>query len=314
MANYFLPIGLLLAFVVAWLAPGPGTQLQQMGLTPWMVVAIFLINGYQSNLKQFPRGRAVVPLALIAIVISLVIGPLLGLAFVSAVPLPVAAAMGLVVMATVPPTLSSGIVMTQIAGGDVVKALFLTILLNLLGIFSIPFMLHSTLDSVGLVEISPLPLLKQLVLIVLIPFLVGMLLKSLVSIPPRHWALKYLPSSCVIATVWISASASSDTLKALDLSVFLLLVLGALGIHGSLLLLCWGSRLLNRPDRPELLALTFTTSQKTLPVALGVLAVMHQLVGLAMVACIIFHFLQLLLDSMIASRAGAASRAYAGAS
>lgn len=302
MAHYFLPVGLVLALLISWLEPAPGTALQQMGLAPWLVITIFLVNGYQANLKQFPRGRAVVPLAAIAIAISLLISPLLGLAIASGLGLPAAAALGLVAMATVPPTLSSGIVVTQLAGGDVVKALFLTILLNLLGIFTIPFMLHLTLGSAGLVEVSPLPLLKQLLLIVLVPFLLGMGLKSLVRIPPRHWLLKYLPSSCVITTVWISASASSETLRALDLSLFLLLVVGALAVHGTLLVLCGAAGAMRGMERGERLALLFTASQKTLPVALGVLAGMNQLVGLAMVACIIFHFLQLMLDSMIASR------------
>jgi sodium/bile acid cotransporter 7 len=306
MNSYFLPVGLLLAFLIAWLAPDPGAILQQLGLIPWMVVTIFLINGYQTSLKQLPHGGEILSASIIAILISLLISPFVGLAVISVVAFPVGAAIGLVVMATVPPTLSSGIVMTQIAGGNVAKALFLTILLNLIGVFTIPFMLQLTLDSVGIISISPLPLLKQLILIVIIPFIVGMVLKSVVHIPSRHWLLRYLPSSCVIATVWMSVSASADTLKELDFQLFLLIVIGVLIVHGSLLLLCWLSRYLYRPERSEWLALLFTSSQKTLPVAVGVLAALHQPIGLAMVACIIFHFLQLFIDSIIASKMGRA--------
>lgn len=308
MNSYFLPVGLLLAFLIAWLDPAPGAMLQQMGLIPWMVVTIFLINGYQTSLKQLPHGREILSASIIAILISLLISPFIGLAVVSAVSLPVGAAMGLVVMATVPPTLSSGIVMTGIAGGNVAKALFLTILLNLVGVFTIPFMLQFTLDTVGIISISPLPLLKQLILVVLIPFLVGMILKSVAHISSRHWLLRYLPSSCVIATVWMSVSASADTLKELDFQLLLLIVVGAIAVHGALLLLCWLSRYLYRPELSEWLALLFTASQKTLPVAIGVLAALNQPIGLAMVACIIFHFLQLFIDSLIASRIALAQK------
>ena len=304
MNSYFLPVGLLLAFLIAWLIPDPGAMLQEMGLIPWMVVTIFLVNGYQTSLKQLPHGREILSASIIAILISLLISPFIGLAVVAAVSLPTGAAMGLVVMATVPPTLSSGIVMTGIAGGNVAKALFLTILLNLIGVFTIPFMLQLTLDSVGIISISPLPLLKQLILIVLIPFLAGMVLKPVIRIPSRHWSLKFLPSSCVVATVWMSVSASVDTLKELDFRLFLLIFVGAIAVHGALLLLCWLSRYLYRPNRSEWIALLFTVSQKTLPVAVGVLAALNQPIGLAMVACIIFHFLQLFIDSMIASRMG----------
>ncbi|MES9935327.1 MAG: bile acid:sodium symporter [Sedimenticola sp.] len=308
MNSYFLPVGLLLAFLVAWIDPDPGTRLQQMGLIPWVIVTIFLINGYQIDLKKLPRGRSVLTASMVAILISLLISPFIGLAAVSAMSLPAGAALGLVVMATVPPTLSSGIVMTGIAGGNVAKALFLTILLNLAGVFTIPYMLHFTLESVGIISISPLPLLKQLILVVLIPFLVGMWLKSVIRISSRHWVLRYLPSSCVIATVWMSVSTSVDTLKAVDLQLLLFIAVGALIVHGALLMLCWLVRFLYQPARGEWLALLFTASQKTLPVAIGVLAALNQPIGLAVVVCIIFHFLQLFIDSMIASRMGRESK------
>jgi len=304
MNSYFLPIGLLLALLVSMLEPFPGTLLQQRGLVPWMVVTIFLINGYQVNLRQLPHRGKLFPASMAGILISLLISPLVGLAVVSTVALPTGFALGLVVMATVPPTLSSGIAMTQMAGGNVAKALFLTILLNLIGVFTVPFMLQLTLGSAGLVSLSALPVLKQLLLLVLIPFAIGVLSQSVLRIPQRHLLLRYLPLSCVIGTVWMSASASSDALKGLDIALLLMVAIGSLGIHGSLLLLCWLSRYIYRPERSEWLALLFTASQKTLPIGLGVLAIMNRSVGTAMVACIVYHFLQLFVDSMIAARMG----------
>ena len=135
--SYFLPVGLLLALIVAVLAPTPGALLQQAGLVPWMVVIIFLVNGYQVDLKKLPRVGRAAKASVVAIAISLLLSPLIGLATVSLFELPADVALGLVVMATVPPTLSSGIVMTQVAGGNVPKALFLTILLNLIGVLSL---------------------------------------------------------------------------------------------------------------------------------------------------------------------------------
>lgn len=303
MNSYFLPVGLLLAFAVAWLNPEPGTVLQRWGLIPWMVVAIFLVNGYQSDLKALPRGRSILMATLVGLLISLVISPFVGLAAVSVLPLPLGAAIGIVVMATVPPTLSSGIVMTGIAGGNVVKALYLTVVLNLVGVFTIPYMLHLTLGSVGLVEISPLPLLRQLVLLVLVPFLLGMLAKRALGLAPAPW-VKLLPTLCVIGTVWMSVSASVETLRVLSLELLVMITFGALIVHLTLLLLCWLARFVYRPTNSEWIALLFPVAQKTLPVAIGVLAAMGEPLGLAVVACILFHFLQLFIDSMIASRLG----------
>ena len=302
MSSYFLPIGLVLALAIAVLAPVPGKVLHDVGVVPWMVVTIFLVNGYQIDLAKLPRASRVLRASIVGVLISLFISPLIGLAVVTAFSVPADIALGLVVMATVPPTLTAGIVMTVAAGGNAPKAMFLTILLNLVGVFTVPFMLQLTLGSAGLVSISPLPLFKQLVLLVLVPFVVGAALQSFVLASSLRWLLKFLPSACVITTVWVSASASSELLTGLDLVSLLLVLMGAFIIHVSLLLLCWASRYIYRPEHGEWLALLFTASQKTLPIAIGVLAMLDQAVGVAIVAGIIFHFVQLLIDSMIASR------------
>ncbi|MCW8908257.1 MAG: bile acid:sodium symporter [Sedimenticola sp.] len=302
MNPHFLPTGLLLAFALSWLLPAPGLALQQAGLIPWMVVIIFLVNGYQTLIGGIPFSGALLRTALSAILISLLISPFLGQAIALLLALPAGAAVGLVVTATVPSTLSSGIVMTQLAGGDGVKALFLTILLNLLGVFTIPFMLPLVLNSVGNIELSPWPLLEKLVLIVLVPFLLGMMGRRMIQRSPRHWLIRYLPSSCVIATVWMSVSASSQTLQEISPTLLVVIVAASLLLHGALLLLCLASRKLLTSERGEWIALLFTASQKTLPVAVGVLAALNQPVGVALVVCILFHFLQLFVDSMLASR------------
>lgn len=302
MNSYYLPGGLLLAFIVAWFAPETGAMLQEMGLIPWMVVTIFLINGYQTQLNAMPLSGKMWTTALIAVVINLILSPFLGLLTASLLALPTGAAIGIIVTATVPSTLSSGIVMTHLAGGDSTKALFLTILLNLLGVFTIPFMLPVVLGNVGSIELSPWPLLKQLIIIVLIPFIIGMLGRRTLQISPKHVVIRYLPSTCVIATVWMSVSASSETLKEISLTLIGMIIVGAILLHAVLLLLCLGSRLFNPSERGEWIALMFTASQKTLPVAVGVLAALNQPIGVALVACILFHFLQLFVDSILAAR------------
>jgi len=302
MNSYFLPVGLSLAFTVAWLIPEPGRMLDQWGLIPWMVVTIFLVNGYQTRLQHIPREKSLILTALLAIAINLLLSPVVGLILVKLSGLPHGAALGLVVMASVPATLSSGIVMTQLAGGDGVKALALTILLNMCGVFILPLTLQATLGTVGIVVLSPWALLLQLLQIVLLPFVIGILLRSVEKLRFNPLLLKYIPSLCVVATVWMSMSSSTDALRGISVDMLLLILLCAGSIHWILQLLCWGSRRFYRVDRAESLALLFTASQKTLPVAIGVLTAMDHPAGMALVACILFHFLQLFWDAILASR------------
>ena len=304
LSGVFLPAGLLLVLLLAWLQPAPGSALERAGLIPWMVATIFLVNGYQTRLRELPGGRTLIASSLIAVVIALLLAPFIGLFVTGMAGLPVAAAMGLVVMATVPPTLSSGIVMTRIAGGNAAKALFLTILLNLIGVVTVPYLLQLLLQSLGDVSLSPLSLLRQLLLIVVLPFAAGALARTWVRLPPRHWLLRYLPSLCVVATVWMAVSASAPALGRLDGGLLVTIALASLAIHASLLLLCLLVRPLYRAAPADWIALLFPVSQKTLPVAVGILAGLDGSAGLALVACILFHFVQLFTDSVIAARLG----------
>jgi sodium/bile acid cotransporter 7 len=43
----------------------------------------------------------------------------------------------------------------------------------------------------------------------------------------------------------------------------------------------------------------FTTSQKTLPVAISVLAALNLPIGEAVLTCVLFHFLMLFADSLL---------------
>ncbi|MCP5406195.1 MAG: bile acid:sodium symporter [Chromatiaceae bacterium] len=302
MKSYFLPLGLTLAFIVAWLVPWPGRVLGELGLIPWMVVIIFLVNGYQTRVHRIPKEKSLIVTALLAVAINLLLSPFVGLHLVTQFELPDGAALGLVVMSSVPATLSSGIVMTQLAGGDGVKALALTIMLNLIGVFILPLTMQATLGSAGIVELSPLDMLLQLIQIVLMPFVLGMLLRRSEKLQANPQVVKYLPSLCVVATVWMSISSSTDTLREISVGLLSLILLCAGAVHGLLQLLCWGSRRLYKVDRAESIALLFTASQKTLPVAIGVLTAMDHPAGLAIVACILFHFLQLFWDAILASR------------
>ena len=299
MKSAFLPVGLLLALLVAWLEPAPGSSLKDAGLIPWAVVAIFLVNGYQTNLAELPRNRQFIYVVVAAGVINLLLAPVIGLAAAGVAGLSAGATLGLVVKSTVPSTLSTCIVLTQLAGGYGLWALVMTLILNIVGVFTLPFILDLLLTQSGNLAIDPLALLLKLVQLVLLPFLIGIGLRRISTLDPHHPVLQYLPSSCVIAAVWMSLSSSSSlftnlqghtllTIALVSCAVHLLLMVRA-GLSGKLLKLEWQAQV----------ALIFTASQKTLPVAVSVLAALNNSVGEALLVCVMFHFLQVLIDSTL---------------
>ncbi len=301
----FLPIGLVAAIAAALAVPLPAGVVAALGwFRPWLVITIFLVNGYQTRLSEAPRGWTF-PLTFATVaVLTLGAGPWLGRGVAELYGLPAAVALGLVVMAAMPPTLSSGIVLTEVAGGNGLWALMLTVGINLVGVFAIPFMLAWAAPRApgeAGVAVDSAALLTKLMLWVLAPFLVGGLAKRLVGGRGLAPAMKYIPSTCVILTVWISCMMKRNDLLSLSLSTLGLMAVGGLTVHLVLMAACVAGSVPLRLGPSQRRAMLFVGSQKTLPVALGVLTALPGVGAGAVIVCIVFHFLQLLTDSFIAA-------------
>ncbi|MDP5290990.1 bile acid:sodium symporter [Oceanimonas sp. CHS3-5] len=304
-----LPGGLCAAIILALLLPGPGVWLAQWQPLPWLVAVIFLVNGLQTQVRELRPEAGFGRVFGLALVISLLLSPLLGALLYYYSGLAPGLALGLLVVSVVPPTLSSCVVLTRLSGGNAQWSLFMTLGLNLLGIVTIPLMLSLLIGSSG--ELSPWPLLHKLSLMVLLPFVLGILLRLVLGARVVHRWMTLVPTLSVVTTAWITLSTSRAALLALEGADLLALAAWSLLLHGLLLLLCRlaGSGL----ARPARLALMFTAAQKTTPVAVSVLVAMNAAGGLAVVACLVFHFLHMLADSLLASRIAARTAALARA-
>lgn len=299
MKAFFLPAGLLLSALVAGVVPSWGASLQQLGLIPWAIVVIFLINGYQTQLSALPKNHHFASALLAASLIILGFAPFLGALLAGLLGFSGIMALGLVVKATVPSTLSTSIVMTQLAGGNPLWALVMTVITNAVGVFSIPLLLSLTLTDAGSFQLDPWALLLQLILLVLLPFIAGLAARQIFSLAPDHLLLQYLPSVCIILAVWMSLSASSDVFAQLNLLDFGRILAATLLLHFGLMALgALAGRLLRTPREGQV-ALLLISSQKTLPVAISVLAAIGPDLGEAVLVCVLFHFIQLLADSLM---------------
>lgn len=298
MKSLFLPAGLVLGFSIAWVWPELGQSVKSAGLMPWTIVVIFLLNGLQTRLNDLPRERVFFLALAVAALITLLLSPLLAALLAYWLPLSAGLILGLQVKAAMPSTLSTCIVMTRLAGGNPLWALVITVVLNMLAVFSIPFVLALSLGD-GQLSLSPWQLLGQLMLLVLLPFSVGFLLSKLVAIRADHSLFQYLPSSCIILAVWMALSDSQQMFQTLSLSTFLNIALVTLLLHfGLMALAAISAWWLNVPESGWV-AMLLTSSQKTLPVAITVLASLNQPVGEAVLMCVLFHFIQLFCDASV---------------
>jgi len=113
-----------------------------------IIFFIFIFSGLLIESDQIIAGIRDIKSTVLALSVILLFAPLAAL-ILSFFPLDTSVIVGLFIVAVMPTTLSSGIVMTGTAGGNMAHALFVTILSNFIGIFSIPVILSFLLSFIN---------------------------------------------------------------------------------------------------------------------------------------------------------------------
>jgi solute carrier family 10 (sodium/bile acid cotransporter), member 7 len=174
--SYHLLFGLAFAILLGIAAPSPGKAVGRwpLDVANWCVVLIFLLAGIKLKTAEL-RNAVKFPKALIVgVILILFITPLFGFIFLAldgAMEYPEFVT-GLTMFAVLPTTISSGVVITGLAKGNVGLSLVLSVSTNILGVLTVPFMLAFVLGADGS-EMKPWELLGKLCLTILVPVVIG---------------------------------------------------------------------------------------------------------------------------------------------
>lgn len=283
---------------------------------------------------QALRAKGSVAYGLIAI---LLITPLAALVMLQLPLYPPQMALGLAVFATMPTTLSSAVSLTQMAGGNTAMALLLTVTSNMLSVLTLPFIIpavlargqhclgaaapsHTVLGGNTGSVLEPSQLLVQLCLTVLVPTLAGWLLRSAVR-PLGGWVDANRKKMSLINALflgmvpWMQVSKAVSQNISVSPSCLVCTLAASAALHCTYLAgnsaFIWGFKLGGGEgkSREQVLglrrALLLCTSQKTLPIAIAIIAnlanTVGDAVGVAAIACVISHLLQIIMDSFLVS-------------
>jgi len=314
MKKFFLKYGFLLGLglvVVITIGDVTGTAatIGRWLKTHWgpevVVVLIFLSSGLGLSSREFRAGLGDISGVLMALVIIFAVAPTLAVGL-SQLPLTKGVIIGLFLVAVMPTTLSSGVVMTAAAGGNMAHALVITILANSLAIFTIPVTLAWLLALVGdagAIVMDRSGMMLRIGALVLLPLAGGLALNYWLRVESQRIAPKVqiLNQGLVLAIVWMAVSqaraiilGSSQTLvMALVLSfVFHGLLLGISGLVTSL-----GGRQRGRRE-----SIIFMGGQKTLPLAILLQMSLFPHHVAALVVCVVHHIVHLVMDAYLVAR------------
>ena len=297
----FLPVGMVTAILLSFIYPQFGISMKKTLGSNLFIVLIFLICGWRTKFGEMQFNRKFLRDFLFCGIMALIISPLLGLGLGKVMRLDEAAILGLIIIACVPPTLSSGIVMAETAGGNVLLAMMMTVVYNLVGVVSMPLVISTLVSSDGNIDTKPLKMFIDLVLLVLLPFFIGWAVQKFAKLKPPAWT-GYIPSSCVILLILGFFSGARDKFLSYDLKLLLIAV--AAGVLLRLIFLAafyYGGKLL-KMERADRIGAMFTAGSKSLTIALTMLAIIGAGSGAAIIPCMVFYALQSVIDSTLAAK------------
>jgi sodium/bile acid cotransporter 7 len=270
-----------------------------------VIVLIFFFSGLILNVRQIRTGVMDIKVIIAALIIIFLVAPAVGLLF-GAIPIDTGIVIGIFLVAVMPTTLSSGVVMTGAAGGNMAQALAITIIANGLAVFTIPLMLALLLNLVDgstIIVIDRLAIMIKLGFYVLLPLCLGLAIKIFAESFTNRFVhrLQILNQFLVLAIVWMAMSQARDAIVGGGASVGIILVL-VFSFHAILLVsaaIFIGCLKLGKGRRESVI---FMGGQKTLPLSIILQVSLFPQYGLALVVCALHHVIHLLMDGYLVGR------------
>lgn len=312
--KYHLPIGLLIGTLIGFLIPAPGVFLSQFPLSRICVGLIFLCSGLKLETSEIKKALTAVKSSAFGIIFSLLISPCIAFLLLTFPPLdPPELMTGLIIFCCLPTTVTSGVVLTGSAIGNVPLALLLSVSTNLLGVLTVPAVLSIVFANMkGGIKLDPWPLLIKMVINILIPLAVGKSARELITPVPKlvkenKTFLKLFSSFCLLLIPFMEISKSADQLSELSALSILYTALIVCLVLGIWLIVCnLICVFILRISIAEQKAVVMMSCSKTLAVGVTVIDLLpSELVtnkGLILIPCMIFHFIQMISFAFIAAQ------------
>ncbi len=310
--QFWFLLGLVLVFMAVIIdrtdtLAGIGISFKDNYASEIIIFLIFTVSGLLIEKDQIKAGIRNMKSTLLSLMVIVIISPVVALLF-SCLPLETGVVIGLFLVAVMPTTLSSGVVMTGAAGGNMAQALFVTITSNFIGIFSIPLILSWLLlffDQSKHLAIAQGAMIIKLTVLVLVPLIIGVYTKPFVFkiIHPDKSKLQIINQCMVIGMVFISVAGAKQILMGKGMAILYIVVL-VTAFH----LILLGSSLslikIFSIKKGSYESVIFMGSQKTLPLSIMIQVSYFSEFGIALLVCVMHHIVHLMIDGYLSAKMG----------
>lgn len=287
------PIGLLIP---------PGLWLKAHYGPDILIVLVFFFSGLALNTGQVRKGFADYKGTILALILTFAVAPLVALA-ISILPIETGVILGLLLVSAMPSTLSSGVVMTGAAGGNLAHALLITIIGNSLAVVTIPVTLGLLFSLTGesrIIEINQIPMMITIATRVLLPLLTGLIVRNITGSKVQAF-LPYTGAcnqTSILVMVWMALCGGRPAiLEGLD-SIH---VVVAIAFFYHLILIVAGlvTTRFFAIGKGRRESVVLMGGQKTLPLSVILQVSLFPDYGIALVVCVLHHIIHLIMDAFL---------------
>lgn len=305
--------GMMLAILLAWLLPGPGAEggaLHPEILTKAAIALVFFLNGALLSFAALKGGVMRWRLHLIIQGTTFLLFPLIGSLFLLLVGRWISPDLkvGLFYLCALPSTISSSVAMTAAARGNVPVAIFNAAISSPIGIFITPLWMSLMLQTSGQ-SLDIVGVFLDLTLWIIVPLVAGQLARPVIGTwlaTHRKWA-QIADRGSILLLVYTSFcdSFAKNVWGSTSLPTLSLTIAATLSLFFLVLFTLW--KLCDRAgvDPAARSAVVFCGTKKGLAAGIPMAHLLfagHPGLGLILLPIMIYHPLQLLICTPLASR------------
>ncbi len=284
-----------------------GITLKNNHGTDVIIFIIFIFSGLLIESNQIISGIKDIKSTLLALAVIIIFAPIAAL-LLSVFPVDTGVIIGLFIVSAMPTTLSSGIVMTGTAGGNMAHALFVTLMSNFIGIFSIPVVLSVLLAFLNQgkeLAIDQGEIITKLTLLVCLPLAIGITAKAKIFRADQlaKCKLQIVNQYLIILIVFISLGGAKQVLLEKGTAIFTILILVSV-FHMMLLGFSFLLVKFFKVKQGRYESIIFMGSQKTLALSVVIQVTYFGEFGIALLVCVIHHIVHLMMDGYLSTKLG----------
>ncbi|MFT5698426.1 MAG: sodium/bile acid cotransporter 7 [Desulforhopalus sp.] len=279
----------------------PGRWLKNNHGPDVVIVLIFFLSGLALDTRQIREGISDVKGTLLALFLIFLVAPTIGY-FFSLLPLEAGLLIGILLVASMPTTLSSGVVMTGSAGGNMAHSLLITIIANSLAVITIPVTLSILMggESSQTIQIDQLPIMIKIATLVLTPLIIGIATRRIFGAHLQP-VLSYT-STCnqlgILTIVWMALCGSRNAIIS-GLDSIHVVILVVFFFHLILVLVALYLTKTFKIAKGKRESVIFMGGQKTLPLSVILQVSLFPEFGIALVVCVVHHIVHLIMDAYL---------------